>query len=94
MNAWKLYIIKTQSGKFYTGITNNLKKRFTAHANKCGARFFHFSAPEKIVFLESHPTRSHATKREIFIKKLSRKEKQALIASWHEDLNEFTQENS
>ena len=72
---WVVYIIQTASGKLYTGITNNLEKRFNAHQNKKGARFFHLSSPEKIVYCETHPNRSEATKREIAIKKLSRIEK-------------------
>jgi putative endonuclease len=79
-NQWVVYIIQTETGKLYTGITNNLKRRFNEHCtgNK-GARFFHLSNPEKIVFQESHSDRSHASKREATIKKMSRKEKLSLI---------------
>lgn len=79
-NKWKVYIIQTESGKLYTGITNNIEKRFAAHKNHHkGARFFYFTKPEKIVFQESHLNRSEASKREIAIKKMSRKDKLALI---------------
>ena len=77
---WKVYIIQTEKGKLYTGITNNLDRRFKAHQSQKGARFFHFSAPEKILFCESYPNRSEASKREFQIKKLSRKEKLSLIS--------------
>ena len=77
---WEVYIIKTTSGKLYTGITNNLNQRFSDHQkSKRGARFFYFSKPESIVFREPHPNRSEATKREIAIKKLSRAQKLDLI---------------
>ncbi len=79
---WKVYIIQTKSGMLYTGITNDLERRFKHHQlSKKGARFFHFSSPEQVVFSESHPNRSQATKREIAIKKLSRLDKLALIQS-------------
>jgi len=79
---WEVYIILTKSGKLYTGITNDLDRRFEAHLKgQKGARFFHFSEPEKIVYRESHPNRSEASKRESAIKKMSRKEKLALIDS-------------
>lgn len=79
--SWEVYIIQTKSGKFYTGITTDLDKRFAAHkAGIKGARFFRFSEPENIVFRECHPNRSLATKREIEIKKKSRKEKLFLIS--------------
>lgn len=76
---WMVYIIQTESGKLYTGITNDLERRLAAHKNNKGARFFHFSNPDKIIFHEPHLNRSEATKREIAIKKMSRKEKLSLI---------------
>lgn len=79
---WEVYIIQTKCGKLYTGISNDLEKRFQAHSkHQKGARFFYFSDPEKILYRESFPNRSEATKREIFIKKLSRENKIKLINS-------------
>jgi len=79
-NTWEVYVIQTKSGKLYTGITNDLERRFDDHQKKRkGARFFHFSSPDRIVFRESCLNRSQASKREIAIKKMSRKEKLALI---------------
>lgn len=78
--SWEVYIIKTKSGKLYTGITSDMKRRFVEHKKSSkGAKFFHFSKPEKIVFREEHPNRSSATKREIAIKAMSRAEKLSLI---------------
>lgn len=78
---WELYIIQTKSKKLYTGITTDLDRRLRDHLEgKKGARFFRFSEPEKILFREPHPNRSKATKREIQIKKMSRKEKLELIS--------------
>jgi putative endonuclease len=81
--SWEVYIIVTESGKLYTGITSNIEKRFKAHQNeKTGARFFHFSPPEKIVYREKMSNRSEASKRENAIKKMSRIEKIALIEEY------------
>lgn len=77
--CWEVYIIQTELGKLYTGITNRFEHRFDAHQNQKGARFFHFSSPEKVVFREPHPNRSEASKRESAIKKMTRQEKLALI---------------
>lgn len=79
---WEVYIIQTKCGKLYTGISNDLEKRFQAHLkHQKGARFFHFSDPDKILYRESFPNRSEATKREIFIKKMSREDKLKLISN-------------
>lgn len=87
ISDWKVYIIQAIDGKLYTGITNDLKRRLDEHKKKIkGARFFYFSNPDKVVFHESHPNRSHASKREILIKKMSRKEKLELIKSAENEL--------
>ena len=79
-NQWEVYIIQTESGKLYTGITTNLDRRFSAHEKqKQGAKFFRFSSPKEVVFRESHPDRSQASKKEAMIKKMTRKEKIILI---------------
>lgn len=76
---WVVYIIQAKSGQLYTGITNDFERRFNAHKNKIGARFFHFSSPEKVLFKEVCLNRSEASKREIAIKKMSREKKFELI---------------
>lgn len=77
---WFVYMIQAENGKLYTGMTNHLAKRFKAHQSSIkGARFFNFSKPSKILYYETHTDRSHACKREIRIKKMSRSEKLILI---------------
>lgn len=79
---WFVYIIETDNGKLYTGITTDLSRRFRQHQqHDGGARFFHTSAAKKVVYHESHPDRSSASKREIAIKKMRRPQKLALIQS-------------
>ncbi|MGY8867573.1 MAG: GIY-YIG nuclease family protein [Methylophagaceae bacterium] len=77
---WFVYITEAENGYLYTGITTDLARRFSEHQTKqAGAKFFNISPPKKIVFHEPHSNRSSASKREASIKKLSRKEKIALI---------------
>lgn len=78
--GWEVYIIQAKSGQLYTGITNDFERRFLAHqTKKRGARFFHFSAPDKVLYRETQPNRSEATRRELQIKKMTRPQKLALI---------------
>lgn len=79
-SEWEVYIIVTQSGKLYTGITTDLERRMTEHAQSHkGAAFFRFSKPHRVVFREKQTTQSAALKRECAIKKLSRQEKLRLM---------------
>ena len=78
--SWTVYIIQAESGRLYTGITKDLERRFKEHKEKPqGARFFRFSSPEKVVYQESQPNRSEATKREREIKRMTRKQKMLLV---------------
>ena len=79
---WHVYIIQTESGRFYTGITTDLDRRFNEHTKHKGAKYFRFENPDKIVFTEVHKNRSEATKREIEIKKLSKNEKKQFLSNF------------
>ena len=75
-------MIEASDGSLYTGITNDLAKRFQAHSSGKGARFFAGRTPRQIRYTETHPDRSAASKREAVIKKMKRIEKLTLISQW------------
>lgn len=79
-NTWQVYIIEASDSRLYTGITNNLEHRWQQHHSGKGAKFFRGRTPETLRFVESHPDRSSASKREAQIKQLTRAQKLALIA--------------
>jgi len=76
---WYVYIIECQNNKLYTGITNDVERRFKAHSRGKGAWFTRVFGVNKIVYTEEQPTKSAAFVREREIKKLTRAEKLALI---------------
>lgn len=79
-DPWTVYIIQAENGSYYTGITKDLPRRWKEHVSgKRGARFFRSSSPKEIVYQEQVKSRSEASKREIFIKSLSRDQKKQLI---------------
>jgi len=79
--AWIIYILKCGDSSLYTGITNNLTKRLTAHSNGHGAKYTKGRGPLEHVYSETAVDRSAAQKRESSIKKLSRAGKLRLIAT-------------
>ena len=88
---WLVYMIEASDTRLYTGITNNMPKRWHAHTNtKQGAKFFRGRAPKRVQFIEAEHTRSSASKREYVIKQLTRAEKLRLInqqgIDWHQRL--------
>lgn len=74
-----VYILKCSDGTLYTGYTNDLKNRLMVHNSGKGAKYTRGRLPVKIVHFETFKTKSEATKREYYIKQLSRVKKLKLI---------------
>ena len=80
--SWKLYILRCRDGSLYTGITTDVEKRFEAHQSGKGAKYTRGRGPLELVYQEQCGNHSDALKREIEIKRLSRLQKQDLIATY------------
>ena len=74
------YILRCGDGTLYTGWTNDLDARLSAHRGKRGAKYTRSRLPVTLVYCEDCPGRSAALKREAQIKKMTRAQKLALIA--------------
>ncbi len=80
--GWRVYIVETDRGTLYTGITTALERRLAEHAGgKRGARYFRLGRPARLRYVETAADRSLALKREAQIKRLSRIAKLELIAA-------------
>ncbi len=81
-NRWQVYIILGDDGRYYTGITTDITRRWKEHSGgPRGARYFRGRRPQQLCYLECHPDRSSASRREYAIKQLTRAAKEQLIAS-------------
>jgi putative endonuclease len=80
---WIIYILKCKDQSLYTGITNDIDKRIEKHISGNGSKYLRGRLPIKLVYEEIALNRSEATKREVEIKKLNKKEKQFLIKSYN-----------
>ncbi len=78
--SYFIYILQCSDDTLYTGITTDVQRRLNEHNNSDkGAKYTKIRRPLKLVYQETHDDRSSASKREYFIKKLTRKEKLELI---------------
>lgn len=77
--AFYCYILECADGTFYTGWTTDPERRLKQHNKGTGARYTRSRLPVKMVYLEPQPDRTTAMKREMSIKRLSRKRKKRLI---------------
>ncbi|MCH1981623.1 GIY-YIG nuclease family protein [Ruminococcus sp. OA3] len=69
------YIVKCKDGSLYTGWTNNLDKRISAHNAGQGARYTKSRRPVTLVHYESFETKEEAMRREYAIKQMTRAQK-------------------
>ncbi len=74
-----LYILQTLDNTLYSGITNDVIKRYNAHLEGKGAKYTKAHKPKEIVYLDILEDKSSALKEEYRIKQLQRKDKLELI---------------
>lgn len=80
--VWHVYILSCADDTLYTGITTDLVRRVREHNDsKLGAKYTRVRRPVSLAYSEQHASRSEAAIREWAIKKLSRLEKEAIIAN-------------
>jgi putative endonuclease len=77
-----LYIVACSDGSLYTGYTTDPARRVAEHNSGRGARYTRSRRPVKLAFLEERRSRAEALRREIQIKRMSRKEKLLLCRGY------------
>lgn len=77
--VWTVYILECGDGTLYTGITDDLQRRFKAHSEGKGAKYTRGRGPLKLRYWETVPDKSTALKREHELKRLRKNEKMAII---------------
>lgn len=65
-----VYILKNSSGKYYTGVTTDLKRRLTEHNNK-QSDFTAWSGPYTLEWYSAFKEKSHAYAFEKYLKSSS-----------------------
>ena len=73
---WFIYIVQTRLGHWYIGISTDVARRFKQHQQGSGAKNLRGKQPLILVFSTPVGNRSEATKLEIALKKLTKKQKQ------------------
>ena len=65
--------------KYYKGITNNLERRMMEHIKGIGGYTKIFNGNIELIYFESFRTRKEARRREIKLKKLTKKKIKELV---------------
>lgn len=77
--AWFVYMLRCADGSLYTGVTNDLARRFGQHNRGVASRYTRSRLPAVLVYQEAQASRRLALQRELAIKGLSRVQKESLI---------------
>lgn len=78
---WHVYVARCGDGSLYTGITTDPGRREAAHNAGRGAAYTRSRRPVRLVHLEPASDRGSALRRELAIKRMTRIEKERLVAT-------------
>lgn len=79
---WSIYIIRCGDRSLYTGISNNVAKRFAVHqsGSSQAAKYTRNRHPLCLVFSAEVGTKSAASRMEYYVKQLPKRTKESLVA--------------
>lgn len=83
--CWFCYLVRCADNSLYAGVTTEISRREQEHnSDKKGAKYTRVRQPVKMVYFEPHEDRSSACKAEAALKKLTKKNKEALVSRFSE----------
>lgn len=77
-----VYIVECRDGTYYTGYTPNLENRLKLHNSGRGAKYTRDRRPVKLVWSKEYRYFKKAFKKEIAVKRLTRKQKEKLVREY------------
>jgi len=80
VKTWHLYLVRCADGTLYTGISNDVARRLAEHRSGKGARYLRGRGPLLLARKIRVGDKSTAFRVEWRVKRLSRKDKEKLIA--------------
>ncbi|WAC11383.1 GIY-YIG nuclease family protein [Dyadobacter pollutisoli] len=88
MRIYYVYILKCSDDSYYTGVTNNLERRFTEHTSGIHpTAYTHSRRPLQLIFYRSFKYINDAIAFEKQVKKWSRKKKEAIANECWDELS-------
>ena len=80
VSEWFVYMLRCADDSLYTGVTTDVERRVAEHnAKKSVTRYTRVRQPVSLTYFEKAESRSDACKRESQLKKLTKKQKEAIV---------------
>lgn len=74
-----VYVVRCTDGTYYTGSAKDVRKRIQQHNAGDGAKYLRGKGPVELVYLREYRQRTDALRGEESLKRLTRRQKEALI---------------
>ncbi len=78
---WAVYVLRCSDGSLYTGIAKDVAQRLKSHNAGTGAKYTKTRRPVGVVYQQNSMTRPRALSREYAIKRMSKLNKEKLVAT-------------
>lgn len=88
-----VYVLRCSDATLYTGWTNDLIRRLEKHRSGQASKYTRVRLPVDLVYFEEFEDKSSAMKRECAIKKLSKAQKERMIADAKSHCPDFAIQN-
>lgn len=75
-----VYMLECADGSIYTGITNDMERRWQEHCSEAGSKYTGSHRAVKLLWTELHDDWKSAEKREAQLKRWTRRKKLALAS--------------
>jgi putative endonuclease len=76
------YIVECSDKTYYTGYSSDVYRRINEHNSGKGAKYTKTRRPVKLVYTMSFTTKGQALSEELRIKRITRKQKEALVKEY------------
>jgi len=83
MSKYYLYIARCEDNSLYIGVSSDYNKRIKKHNKGLGSKWIKEHGQAKIIFIEEYDNYLETHRRELQIKKWSRKKKENLVKHGH-----------
>lgn len=80
-NDWFVYLIRTEAGTLYTGITKDVARRRAMHETQRGAKFLRGRGALTVVYERKLGSRALASRVEYALKRIRKAEKESIVRS-------------
>jgi putative endonuclease len=87
LKTYYVYILECSDGSYYTGVTNNIERRFFEHCSGINDKCYTFNKrPLKLMWVEEFHYVNDAIAKEKQIKRWKKSKKKALIENNYDEL--------